>query len=321
MKLKLFILILFLSPLLSAAQTYTHPNIEKSVFQIYRVSDIDLFGVGTIFYIGDNRFVTNAHVIYTEKTMNNLLNFYHEFAEANGIISEQNKRKIINHQFLSEKISEKISDSLFIQYKNYPIPVKKITAINFEDDIAILEIDKNQSKNMDDLIPLEIAPFSENITSKKGGSIYGFPSNESTSFSKFILQEMRFKNILFYNGGNFFATYVNYNNLNGASGSPVLIDGKVVGVFKAADENDTRSTPSTSLIELLATKKTLSIIKTRDLYPLFLSFIEKTKMNPEKNINAITFLHTLQANSDDRNFYLKYMRKAADFCKSLFKNI
>ena len=280
MKLKLFILILFLSPLLSAAQTYTHPNIEKSVFPIYRGSVTNSSNGGTTFYIGNNRFVTNAHVIYSGGTMNDLLHLYHEFAETKGAISEQDKQEIINRQFLSENISENISASLFIKYENKYISVKKITAISFEDDIAILEIDKKDSEKIREFIPLEIIPFSKNLTSKKG-SIYGFPANTATSFSEITFQEMKFKNIFFYNS-NFFKTYVNYNDLHGASGSPVLIDGKVIGVLKEADNNEATSTPSTSLIELL--KKPVSLTKNRDLYSLFLSFVEESKNESRKKI-------------------------------------
>ena len=299
MKLKLFILILFLSPLLSAAQTYTHPNIEKSVFQIYRGSVTNPSNVGTTFYIGNNRFVTNAHIVYSGRTMNDLLFLYHEFTETNGTtISEQDKQEIIDRLINRESNQhslEDISASLFIKYENKYISVKKITAISFEDDIAILEIDEKDSKKIREFIPLEIIPLPKNITSKKG-SIYGFPANTATSFSEVIFQEMKFKNIFYYNG-NFFKTYVNFNNLSGASGSPVLVDGKVVGMMKQSYENNSHSTPSTSLIEIL--KKPVSLIKNQEIYSLFLSFIEKAKMNPEKNINAIVSLHSLQLNNED----------------------
>ena len=191
MKLKLFIFILFFSPLLSASQTYTHPNIEKSVFQIYRDSDTNPLTGGTTFYIGNNRFVTNAHVIYSREILKDFINFYKKI---NGTVSEQDKQEIIDR--FNRENDQPLSDLLSIKYGDDYIPVKKIIAINFEDDIAILEIDEDRSKNMNDLIPLEIIPFSKNLTSTKG-SIYGFPSNESTPLSETIFREMSFQNIFY----------------------------------------------------------------------------------------------------------------------------
>ena len=302
MKLNVFIFILSLSPLLSAAQTYTHPNIEKSVFQTYRglikkpsKRDVTV-SLGTTFYIGDNRFVTNVHIVYSDKILSKLLRLYNKFAETNGTISKQNKQKIINLFNKEEQyLSENVSDLLFIKYEDEYLPFKKITAINFEDDIAILEIDEKNSQKMRDLIPLEIIPFSKNLTSKKG-FIYGFPLDKSKSFAE-TLQEMSFQNIFPYNN-NFFETYTNANYMNGSSGSPVLVDGKVIGVVKQSYENKARSITSTPLIELLD-KDPLSLTKNQELYSLFLSLVEKTKANPEQNIKAIISLHGLKPYGDN----------------------
>ncbi len=279
----LFTLLVLALPDLSQSQDYKYPNIENSVFQIRNYTKFQ----GTGFYIGNNYFVTNAHVLLSVYDMELLSNIYSQFSKGNNI-KKKDKQEIID---TFKEYKDQYSSNLgYIFYKNQIITFKKIVAVDFKHDLIVLEVDQTHSKLMEELTPLKIGSFSQELTNQKGYA-YGFPADKPYPHELFKFKEMTFESI-HINDINSFHTYTNVNHLPGGSGSPMLIDGKVVGILRLAFHNEASATSSNALIELL-NKEPISLTKNEELIDLFLVFIQKIKTNPTKDWLSLLFFYEI----------------------------
>ena len=123
-------------------------SLVNSIFRIiikkdvekYKNTDLDI-GSGTIFYIGDNHFVTNAHVILQD-------------------------------------IPSFVTPSFYFFYKGKKLHFSKILSLDVSNDLAILKLREEDFKQVEkDLIPLEIVATAK-MPSHLKGVIYGFSSGD-----------------------------------------------------------------------------------------------------------------------------------------------
>ena len=226
-------LVIFLTTPFSYSADYEYPDIEKSVFKIRTPQSL-----GTTFYIGNNLFVTNAHAVFAPSQI-----------QKYKLINEMQFNKIIEQ---NSNLKKEISKRIRIYFRRNSRPVESIVALDFVNDLAVLRVRepdmllKDKTKKLSKLIPLEIGYATQDLKNKKG-YIYGFPDHRPYFKTKKIhLREMTFKNISSIQSESL-EVYVNENHLKGASGSPVLVDGQVVGVLKKSVYNSASAIPSNAL--------------------------------------------------------------------------
>ncbi|MGI9549213.1 MAG: trypsin-like peptidase domain-containing protein [Bdellovibrionales bacterium] len=265
---RLYFLLFFL-PFVSYSKNYAHPKIRNSVFRIYNPIKSKT-NFGTLFYIGENQFVTNAHLIIPEKYQQHLKKIHDQSSKKNSqdIIQEFKKTyQLLGNDFLDSFYFFNPSKEKQTYSKIY---FKEVLHIDFKNDLAVLTIDKNKYPELKkNLIPLKIASIEPNIHQK--GVIYGYPATYPKPFLSSSFREIKFETLYFYNEENFY-TSTNNGHLKGSSGGPVIIDGKVRGVFKAGFDNLAACTPSQRLIELLK-KRTPPLLKEDDFLFSYLNYL------------------------------------------------
>ena len=204
-------------------------RIKKSVFPILCDEQ-----QGTAFYIGNNFFVTNAHVVLpTFLFLSNTSTPIEEIVDKNP------------------NLNQKISDSCIIGYKGFR-SLKSIHAIDFTNDLAVLRMNDQDLENIkEELIPLELGTSDFKNTE---GMIYfyGFPGgNDYLSLLQLSYAKIHPRDVTFFDSETF-ETFVKWPWVSGASGSPVLMNGKVIGILHSTiGINLTHSTRSNNLIQIL----------------------------------------------------------------------
>ena len=279
---KLFIVLVFFltTPTSYSAEFNKHPNIENSVFRIYNYFKRS---AGTTFYIGNNLFVTNAHIVLDNRFENFLMN---------------------KHQFIKmlrenpESTKHKISKYLFIEYEKGYLPAKSIVALDFVNDLAIIEVDS--VLNVDfrwipfGLTALELKPFTKDLENKKAYA-YGFPDKKDPSIFKNEnnLTEIILKSISSSNDLKSFDAFTNIEYVEGASGSPVLFDGKVIGVLRHHLVNLVGFASSNALQELLRNPLPKPLTKIHEITEEFIKIKRHFEISKEKNWMFINFLFSV----------------------------
>ena len=195
----------------SSYDSFRNTPLVNSIFSIDIKDNLGQIFSGTIFYIGDNRFVTNAHVIL-------------------------------------RAISSSATPSLYFFYKRKQLHFSKLLVLDQSNDLVILTLKQEDFKQVEkDLIPLEIAATSKMPSHLKGVS-YGFSS---------FLEEMSFAKTTFkaYESNkrdpHTIQLIGNADVLKGMSGSPVMVQGKVIGILKKTWVNLFFATKSDTLLSLL----------------------------------------------------------------------
>ena len=205
----------FLSgPMIYDDYLFRRTPLVRSIFQIIIENNVEekkKQSLGMIFYIGDNRFVTNAHVLL-------------------GVISPS------------------ATPSLYFDYRNRRHNFSKLLALDQSNDLAILKLREEDFKQVEKyLIPLEIVATAKMPSHLKGVS-YGFTELLDTNITK----KITFKGYESVEiDPHTIQLISNINITDGMSGSPVVIQGKVIGVLNRSWNNLFFATKSDALISLL----------------------------------------------------------------------
>ena len=275
-----FLILLFflLSFQLSYSQDYKHPNIKNSVFKILNAFE---HTEATAFYIGNNLFVTNAHVLLDLSLETFLMN-EHKFIKT---LSEN-----------PEYAKNKISDYFFIEYKQKDFPVKKVVALDFANDLAIIEMDSFFIENFK-LIPfaftaLELKPFTKDLEGRKA-YLYGFPN--SKPYLPFWeadrnLKEITLKNISSSDDLEFFEADTNAEYVEGSSGGPVLFNGQVIGVVTSHVNNFLYFSSSNALKTLLKNPLPKPLTRMHEITREFITARRRAEVSGEEDWKFLNFM-------------------------------
>ena len=282
---KFFIFLVFLlSFQFSYSQDYKHPNIEKSVFRIF--NDFK-HTEATAFYIGNNLFVTNAHCLLTTSLENFLMN-EHKFVKT----LRENPKYAKN----------KISDYFFIEYKEKEFPVKKVVALDFANDLAIIEMDSLFIKNFKlkripffEFTALELKPFTKDLDGRKA-YLYGFPNNKPyLPFGQADrdLKEITLKNISSSNDLKSFEAVASTEHIGGSSGGPVLFNGQVIGVITFGIRNLSDFSSSNALKTLLKNPLPKPLTRMHEIIREFITARRHAEVSAEKDWKFLNFMFRL----------------------------
>ena len=220
-------------------KNFPEPRISQSVYNkirqsIWKISNQKTFG--TAFATGSNRFVTNFHVIFSQK---------------NPLKNED-----IKDFFLSQEQSE------------HKIQVKRILAVSITDDLVLLETVESVTNRLE-LENMEAESISqvESVT----GHLNPADSPEHTNEAFFIFgyPQKKFRQAIKIEGTVYKDQYihsfpVHLSNLDGVSGSPLLnTKGNVIGViFTKIGSNLLGAANLNSLKSFLSEKRRTNCFKT-----------------------------------------------------------
>ena len=166
-------------------------NTERAVWRIHR---LDKPIGGTAFFIGKNRFVTNFHVIY-------------------GLLGLS-----LEEALQDDELEDRDSDSYIVlsqEQNSFALRIKRVVAASALHDLALLEIEGEVT----DYLSLREHPPepSENLF------LIAYPGGVLTTIKK--------TGDIVYEDDQVYAFLVDYSNLGGSSGSPILdTQRQVVGV-------------------------------------------------------------------------------------------
>ena len=216
-------------PSQSSHGQYANLDIEKSIFSMLCNGNL-----GTAFYIGNNLFVTNVHV-----------------AIPSFILTTDTSVPIEEIVKQNPKTKKNISESCFIRYKGAR-SLESIYAIDFTNDLIVLRMKEQDLKGIkQEIIPLGLGNFDPNNIKNKI-SLYGFPGNlYNPTNPQLRYEEINPEDVTAVDS-NTIEAFIKWPRVRGASGSPLLMDGKVIGILHSAMETIlTRSTTSTHLKKAL----------------------------------------------------------------------
>ena len=279
----IFLVILLTTPF-SYSADYEYPDIEKSVFMIY--NDFK-HTEATAFYIGNNLFVTDIHFLLDLSLETFLMN-EHRFV------------KLLREN--PEYAKHKISDYLFIDYKQELFSVKKVVALDFANDLAIIEMDSLFIENFK-LIPftfttLELKPFAKDLEGRKA-YLYGFPNSKPylpLDQGEKKLKEITLKNISSSDDLESFVADANVEYVGGSSGGPVLFNGQVIGVVSFHMSNLLYFSSSNALKTLLKNPLPKPLTRIHEITREFITAKRHAEVSGEENWKFLKFMFRLFIN-------------------------
>ena len=296
-------LVFFLITPTSYSAEFKYSDIEKSVF---RVQTPIKYGTG--FYIGKGLFVTNAHVVFTS----DIATLYMSF-------NESSYKKLLEE---SPDLKKEISKNVKIQFKESYLPVESILALDIANDLAVLKVSESnisvveeEYKELNLLAPLELSSLTE-VKNKKG-YMYGYPVlRPYFNIKRINLKEVILKNMSSSKPESIDA-FANENHLNGASGSPILVDGLVVGVAKNSMHNSLSATSSDALKTLLENPLPKPLTKMHEITRAYISLRNQTKKD-WKVLVALQLLEVAFAN--DSEYEERYILKNTKNLENILKH-